>query len=709
MRITRKMINELELMKAIPEEGPSPGFIIAPYMEYPPPDKKLRYVMQWHIRGRSVHTDWRMEVNDHLIGWTVLTPGGIDKPVFTVKEAKEVLKKTKIEFSSEVRNKGFRAETKARQPKVWLTVEGVVQPGQVGATKEYPGVFIIVDKGYVYFGCQKPYFHEYFLKSTKEDGPFSSKDWTRVVVRAVNVQVIDPETKKPKPGKELMWRVIVPGDQTPYALSRGMKKGWVPPKGYIPIPPEWRKGEEYEKWYKWVQEAWKGKAPKEEEPEKESEDLATSKFTVHYLTYMGQIVVRGIPHQKWILRIKEGKKVRSWLADLDFTRFSPVALQYEGEVDPKWFDFEGEIPPNTEYNPTKTLTARMRIIDSGTCSIKRETVNGAEKLIVTFNGRLLNGQYIITQEEKDTPIYTIEKQVEMLKEATFVLQLHEIETPEGLKKHWDIRISDGFEFNLYADPRTLVKEGDSTKAVWKVCKDIEKWMSIDKPKTKMMVGDLVTYVTPLDKGTVNLIDISPPHFVSMIFHGEELQGYFVFVEKPGVGGIFERAKLPHALARTGNPEKGDYFEPFRVIKKEGWDYFWLEIYDIRDFTRCVEDPTKYIPELKDAPPEVLDVLVCLYPRPGKIHGARVSRVRFSDKWTVKEATNWIKSNKLHTWQGEMIRETKKASEDEILMKIIEEELKKKEKTPEERELELKLKQKKLELIEKWLKAQEGNS
>lgn len=252
------MINWLELMRAIPEEKePSPGGLLPAYMEYPVGAKELKYVMQWHIRGRSVHTDWRMEVNDHLVGWSVLTPGGIPKAANTVEEGKQAIKSTGFKFTTEKKNIGFRAETKARQPKIWMTVEGIVKPGEVGATKEHPGVLIIVDTGKVYFGTQKPYFHEYFIKSNKKDGPFSSGDWTRIVVRAVNVSVIDPETKKPKEGTELMWRVMVPSKQGPYTISdRAMKRGWKPPKDYsYPFPKEWAREkfpEQYKKWLIWI-------------------------------------------------------------------------------------------------------------------------------------------------------------------------------------------------------------------------------------------------------------------------------------------------------------------------------------------------------------------------------------------------------------------------------------------------------------------------
>lgn len=717
MKIKASHINWLEVLRSIPKEGEGgEGVALLPaYLEYPKPDKELSYVMQWHFRGRSVHTDWRMEINDYLIGWTVLSPGGVPKNVETVKEGKQVAEKEGIPFNSKNKNIGMRAETKARQPKVWLTVEGIVKPGEVGATKEYPGVFIIVDKGKVYFGSQKPYFHEYFIKSEMKDGPFPSDDWTRIIARAVNVQVIDPETKKPRPGTELMWRVLVPSDQVPYCLKRGLQKKWIPPKDYIPIPPDWRKGDEYEKWYEWVKEAWKkGKTTKEEEA------LVKAKFTAQYLSYMGQIVVRGIPKQKWFLRLEEKGKIYSWESEIDFTKFSPVTLTYEGIVDDKWMAFEGDIPPNSKYNPTKTLTANMRIIDTGTATIDTKIEEGAIIKVIAFNGKILRGKYTIYQEEKESPIYTIEKlSVENLEQATFVLHLHEIETEQGLKAHWDIRIDKGFEFNVWGNPLDLTEEGERHKALYKLCPDIERWMAIEKPKTKMIVGPLTTWVTPIDKGKVILIEQNLPRFISILFEGEKLKGYFIYREEDGMG-YFERTKLPHPLNEeaaielkgTGDPTTGDYYKPFKEIRKQGWNYFWLEIYDQKEFSRCVENPERYIPELRNAPSEVLETLICLYPRPGTIHGARVSRVRFSDKWTVEQASDWIKKKKLHEWSGSLIKEERKSikeetepTEDEMLTKIIEEELKKREKTPEERQLELELKKKKLELIERWLEAQ----
>jgi len=721
MRITPDMVNWLELLarkKAPPKkgEGGRPGgFFLTPYLEYPT-CKKCRFVMQDHWRGSSKHVDWRMEVNDHLIGWTVLDSVKGAPEVTSVKEAKEVFKKFIKEwnFTANKKNVGLRAETKcpseicdewkynivkiedetiytkpkeieklsirsleelARQPKIWLEVEGVVPKGEVGATKTKPGVFYRWNWGRVWFGAQKPYFHEYFLYSEAKNPLFPYHKWVRVIVRAVNVNIIDPETKVPKPGTELMWRVLIPGDQTPYCLKRGMKKKWVPPKNYIPVPPEWRKGELYEKWYKWVKEQWeKGKETKEEIPpeakkEKEAktqELLFKTKFVVQFLSWMGPVHVRGIPNMRWFFRfIDEDGSVKSFFSYNDFTRFSPCAFVSEGKVDKKWFNFEGDIQPGEHptYNPTEKLVSHMKIIDKGSCEVETDTVEGAKIYTFHLEGKRLKGTFVLAQEEEKSKIWSWQALSKLGKEDLFtydfVLQAHDLKENDKLKRHWDIRVRKGFEFNIYKNPLEMTKEGDRAKAVYKTCSNIDEWMDIDK-KTMKMVGPLVTFVTPIDKGTVHILDYNPPRFISMSFEGKKLKGYFVYVDQPGRGGYFERAKLPHPLS-SGDPATGDYYKPFKKEKKKGWNYYWLHIYNLGKFTRCVVDPTEYIPKLKKAPKEVLQVLVCLYPRPGTISGARVAAIKFSDEWDEKKASDWIIKNKLHTWSGELIRHKHKTS------------------------------------------------
>jgi len=78
-------------------------------------------------------------------------------------------------------------------------------------------------------------------------------------MRAVKQAVIDPETKKPKPGKfELMWQGWCPKSTDPYAVKRGRKIGWVPPRLFVPIPIWWaeKHPKELKEWLEWVTTKW---------------------------------------------------------------------------------------------------------------------------------------------------------------------------------------------------------------------------------------------------------------------------------------------------------------------------------------------------------------------------------------------------------------------------------------------------------------------
>lgn len=70
MRITQDLLMKEE--PKIPWSKPI-------YLELPPSEKngKMRYVLQSHWRGRSHHFDFRCEINNHLIGWSV----AFDEPV----------------------------------------------------------------------------------------------------------------------------------------------------------------------------------------------------------------------------------------------------------------------------------------------------------------------------------------------------------------------------------------------------------------------------------------------------------------------------------------------------------------------------------------------------------------------------------------------------------------------------------------------------
>uniref|UniRef100_A0A6M3XHV5 Putative DNA ligase domain protein n=1 Tax=viral metagenome TaxID=1070528 RepID=A0A6M3XHV5_9ZZZZ len=184
------------------------------YMECPPGEHE--FVMQSHVIGKSQHLDWRMKVNNYLIGWSGVG-GNIENPI-----TPELLIKRSRE---EVGPKGVRTEEKARQPLNWLKFEGEIKPGEVGGGIEAPGSMTILTRGKVIYGAMKPYYHEYFVKDNKY-----FKDWTRIVIRAIRLKKLKPETKEPTKHYERMWRMLV-ADPLPYTISsRAIKDGWKPPR-----------------------------------------------------------------------------------------------------------------------------------------------------------------------------------------------------------------------------------------------------------------------------------------------------------------------------------------------------------------------------------------------------------------------------------------------------------------------------------------------
>jgi len=198
--------------------------------------------------GRSVHIDLRIKVDDHLEGFTIMDakPGAIKEPVTSVQQAKQLEKDWDKYFK--ITNdpqtyivsprRKLWVELKKPEPVEWLTVERVVEPGEIGATKYEFGVFSIIDRPIVYFGTIKPDFCEMFLYGKRFTG--------RWVVRLLPNPWI-----REMPGRRfvlLMWK---PEDQAPYVLTRrAVRKKWIPPKGVSCLPPEIRQQipSEYRYW-----------------------------------------------------------------------------------------------------------------------------------------------------------------------------------------------------------------------------------------------------------------------------------------------------------------------------------------------------------------------------------------------------------------------------------------------------------------------------
>jgi len=633
--------------------------------------------------GASNHEDLRIRIGDHLVGFSIVglewpkeffgEPGVgyraetkcvndyCDEWMYEVESIDEEKGIVKVKWKSQEELSQVDHETLASQPLVWLNVQGYVPPGEVGAAKEGGGFFRIRSRLKVVCGALKPNFLEYFIKSKEKDGPFP--DWTRVIFRLVKVPVMGPDKKPIKGVYEVMIRAMVPKDQTPYCMSkRARQKGWVPPKGVIPIPPEWRKGEEYEEWLKWVKEKWG-----------ETSKLSRGQFTLHLNHWKGPPHIRNLPEINYYLHIKtpDGDIRTFWLSG-DPIRVSPLAAIEEDPIDPDMFRFEGEVKPLTRFNPNREIPAFLDIVDKGSVDYVSSFLDdGREVLTLTFHGKYLTGKFEITQTEKGSEYYEMTFIPEgKLSACKWGLRRHYMKNGE-MKEHWDLWIyypgSDHLiEFNLYKDPRKT-QVGEDIMAYRKTCPDLS-WMDIKEPGTVKYVGNLKTYVDPLESGSGTVFN-DTDMFMNFILTDGEMSGYWVAL-RTDTGWILRRSSLPRPtlsvsheilkerLSGQGDPLSGRPYSPFRIERRRGWDYYRIHLYDLRRFVRC--EPSErlryYLPDLK-VPEWIRDINICLYRKPGTFHWARVSYVDVDASIPEEEAVRWIKDNELDKWTTVMYRKS----------------------------------------------------
>jgi len=240
-----------------------------PYMEYPKPEGKKKYVVQHHYRGKSCHSDLRFKYNEFLIGWTIADQikGKIKEPVLSIAEAKKYDAQDiwKIDWKKGIPKlrpgikPGFKekyaeiaAMRKSREPVEWLNVEGITPKGEVGATKEYPGVFHIIDRGFCECGTQKSYFHEYFFSGGKLKGRWFFRQLRPAEFRGkIEKQEVIPPARETKFREEASWFLVKPLDETPYVISDvAVEKKWIPPKNISALPEKIKKkiSKEFQYW-----------------------------------------------------------------------------------------------------------------------------------------------------------------------------------------------------------------------------------------------------------------------------------------------------------------------------------------------------------------------------------------------------------------------------------------------------------------------------
>lgn len=330
-----------------------------PYLQVPDEDARLRFVAQNHWRGKSLHSDLRIELGARdLVGWTLNTQveGGVKDPVTTLAQARRLAREdgrvSKIDWSSGRWSQDqLLAEPKGLVPHRWLEVEGTTArpPGgdapPVGGTRNFPGVFQIADRGQAEFGAQTPDLHEYFLHGRALSG--------RVIFRKVDGR----------------WLAMKPKEETPYVLQEGTS--WLPPRGVSALPRALR-AQVPEKFRYWLEDG---------EARTDARDALRAAIKAGEVTLKAEAVEKEAQGGTFVLQKQETTQGALWAVCLDLgdqvvalkTDVDPVsggAVIFAAEnVDRDALTFEGDVRPGHYLSLTKGEGTRISILDKGSLEV----------------------------------------------------------------------------------------------------------------------------------------------------------------------------------------------------------------------------------------------------------------------------------------------------------------------------------------------------
>lgn len=373
-------------------------------------------------KAHSTHIDLRINYGEYLVGYTIID------------------KKNTITPSDLGKRKLYSIDKGKRIPLVYETLVTPKRPiyvmfrGQVGATSEKDAFFLWLDSGKVYIGALKPTFREYFFEGKLMKGRWVFRE------TLLKGSIDDNDTRS-----QLAFLFWYPDSQEPYVFSpRSRRKGYVPPKSYMPFPPyavreeyakhirdmivylavKWKMKEE-EVWnliYKWTDS--KGKSVLNSIKEKLSE---VWNYRLHQLINTAPTRNRD-PKTRYFLRMKRGSRYMEFILD-DLPEDDITLTKINGS--PDMYSFEGEIEPmRPPYNPYRRYSVRDEIIDRGKLVI--------DDNIWEFHGDVYNTKFRIEGNlEKDPMLvaYLIEELAIRVKneDGSFIfLDRWYIETPEGL-------------------------------------------------------------------------------------------------------------------------------------------------------------------------------------------------------------------------------------------------------------------------------------
>ena len=377
-------------------------------------DQPHPFVFHDHWRGRSCHLDHRWlkgtKPGTSLNGFTVAhqKKGIAKEPVRTLEQARKLMKDDKNwKISNEPGPLRMFATPKKPEPYEWLTYEGVVEPREVrpgapGSTRFEWGVFLIRDKGVQYYGAQKPYFREFFLKGRKYDG--------RWIYRMI------PRRKPADRPEAVLFLFGKPKDQLPYVLSsRAVKDEWIPPHGVSCLPPDIKKliPKDLQFWKE------RNRSKRLEIREKLREALKKKKLKIkleegsfvlqwQFFRKKGKKPVRAGPTtEHWHLWIKTPKKLMRFVLVEDPTSVNhPITAIEKSASESHWMNKEGLVKPGTSFNPTKETLSWLYIQDKGPVEIFEDSIMFKK---FRFKGRKLKGVFTLEREAKGQALFIFQK------------------------------------------------------------------------------------------------------------------------------------------------------------------------------------------------------------------------------------------------------------------------------------------------------------
>ena len=404
----------------------------------------------------------------------------------------------------ELRSEGFTPEwaEQALREKSWD-----VQEIPVGATRAFPGVLVVMDRGTLTLGARKPYFFEYFPHERKL---LPERIVFRLVARVKSATyaallkeqgalILEPGVEEEAPRTAGYWVYSTP-DPLPYVLSEeAMDKGWLPPRGVAALPYELIRSAPRDMRYWEIEDDEEREAARErlaewyENRTKKSFAVqkVTRRFKLFEQTYKGQVVIRFGPstllywflmdEPRLVLSLENSPLLRSAVAGIEAEERFFQAL---------WDKTEFEPEPGTLLNPTKETPSKVRLVDEGSVSVLEEEPGF---LRLKLSGSKLSGYFNIVWEEPDAPFVTFMRAKEIQAKSEFRAVLHRHSWPGG--QHWDLRLEhEGklLEFHFDQDPG-LPPHGVAT---FSECFDLS-WLDIREPSWKQG-----TFVQPLASWTV---------------------------------------------------------------------------------------------------------------------------------------------------------------------------------------------------------------